>query len=203
MNSGPNESDWNTTCRSPILGLPNQIVPLNMPTAMPCVQPGDTWRLSRVYHLAGMDTQSVRRKTPRTLKKTCYPRVVGVFVQTPLLFGQMKPYILVSAQRGHNALETVAIAVHGPAAWVAETLTEDWRIAVGRVPYDLRGQTMRYKYYTDKLSYVNASVPAVRVVQPSNASRSRQEYRPLSVDARLEFCSRVRRSATNLLGSQG
>lgn len=85
----------------------------------------------------------------------------GAFIRSP--GSQMKSYTLVSARRGLGSVDSGAVAVHGPAAWVSETLSDDWGIASRTTPRDWRFQTMRYRYYTRRMSFVNASVPAVRV----------------------------------------
>ncbi|KAF1841285.1 uncharacterized protein K460DRAFT_201953 [Cucurbitaria berberidis CBS 394.84] len=85
-------------------------------------------------------------------------------VGNPAFNFQMKDYILFSIGMGHEALHSAAIAIHGPAAWVGETLGNDWYNASFNAKYDLRTQSMRYKYFATSKSFVDAPVPAVRVV---------------------------------------
>jgi hypothetical protein len=77
---------------------------------------------------------------------------------------QMLPYTLLYTKLGDLAMQSSAIAVHGPAAWIALRLGEDWNDAAIAAKYDTRSQIMRYKYWSTARSLVNTSLPAVRVV---------------------------------------
>lgn len=86
----------------------------------------------------------------------------GITVFSPS--GQMEPYTLVTSIRDSKALESSAIAVHGPSSWVAKRLGEDWFGATYRMKINERSPSSRYKFYTTMKSIVKAFVPAVRVV---------------------------------------
>lgn len=77
---------------------------------------------------------------------------------------EMRPYTLLYTKLGDLAMQSSAIAVYGPAAWIAHKLGEDWNVAARAAKYDIRSQIMRYKYWSTARSLVNTSLPAVRVV---------------------------------------
>jgi hypothetical protein len=72
------------------------------------------------------------------------------------------------------AIETAAVAVHGPAAFVSENLGDFWydaamSAAVTQGPLDPKA---RYGYYLSMKSTVETFVPAIRVVcSPSDILR--------------------------------
>lgn len=89
--------------------------------------------------------------------------------------GQVPPYSLASAQRARVALESSATGVHGPAAWVAATINDEWQIAADAIPVDSNSPFARYRYYNQMKSIIETWVPAVRVVcSPLQAFKSEQ-----------------------------
>jgi hypothetical protein len=98
----------------------------------------------------------------------------GTLIATLPFHPQLKAYTMISSQRNIMAIETTAVAVHGPAAFVSENLGDSWYDAaisatVTQGPLD---PTARYGYYLSMKSTVETFVPAVRVVcSPSDILR--------------------------------
>ncbi|KAJ4371451.1 hypothetical protein N0V83_004668 [Neocucurbitaria cava] len=88
----------------------------------------------------------------------------GTLVTSPPSSGQMTPYMMISAKRGILALESSAVAVHGPSAWIAYELEGNWYDAAMSEPNNPGVQSSRYKYYDTAMTTVSTFVPAVRVV---------------------------------------
>lgn len=78
--------------------------------------------------------------------------------------GQVPPYSMVSAQRARVALESSAFSIHGPSAWVAAAINDDWQTAVDALPNDPNSRFSRYRYYSTMRSVIDTQVPSVRVV---------------------------------------
>jgi hypothetical protein len=81
---------------------------------------------------------------------------------------------MISSQRNIMAIETAAVAVHGPAAFVSENLGDSWYDAAmsAVVTQGALDPTARYGYYLSMKSTVETFVPTVRVVcSPSNILR--------------------------------
>ncbi|USP81540.1 hypothetical protein yc1106_08814 [Curvularia clavata] len=98
----------------------------------------------------------------------------GLLIWSPE--GQVPPYNLASAQRARVALESSATGVHGPTAWVAATINDEWQKAVDAIPVESNSRFSRYRYYNTMKSVIGTWIPAVRVVcsslQAFNASQT-------------------------------
>ncbi|KAK7177764.1 hypothetical protein PSPO01_16185 [Paraphaeosphaeria sporulosa] len=87
----------------------------------------------------------------------------GVLIYSPLPSSEMQPYTMITSVRNIEALESSAIAVHGPSSWLAGQLGDMWYDAAHSVSQN-KPQISRYRYYATMKSIVTAPVPAVRVV---------------------------------------
>lgn len=141
-----------------------------------CPSGGYMALLQRISHSYGWDARSGDRES--TFSPT---RIMasgsGTLITSAPPRGQMKIYTLISAQRNIISVESSAMAVHGPSAWIVNELGAAWIGAANSAPLTGLAPSTRYRYYKEMQSIVNTSNPAVRVVcsPPAPLSRGQKD----------------------------
>ncbi|OAL48785.1 hypothetical protein IQ07DRAFT_86575 [Pyrenochaeta sp. DS3sAY3a] len=141
-----------------------------------CPSGGYMALLQRISNSYGLAARSGNRETT-SIPARIMASGSGTLVTSAPLRGQMKLYTLVSAQRNFISVETSAMAVHGPSAYIVNHLGAAWLEAANAAPRTGLAQLTRYRYYKEMQSIVNTSNPVVRVVcsPPAPLSRGQKE----------------------------